>query len=100
MIAPRHLSTINRIFFLERILELSGYGEIADSFVNLSPAMPPHLEHLAERPITQLSDDVPDLLRVHVFLHMLELFLFFLSANLEYLPKVKERHVFGFPSIR
>lgn len=53
----------------------------------------PYLEHFTESPIAQLSYDLPELLRVQVPLDVLVLLLLLLAAQLEDLPKVKERHL-------
>lgn len=52
-----------------------------------------YLVHFPERPVSQLPNHLPDFLWVHVSVHMLVLLLLFIGPQLEYLPKIEERHL-------
>lgn len=55
-----------------------------------------YLVHFPKRPISQLPNDLPNVLWVHVSVHMFVLLLLFIGPQLEDLPKIEERHLFFF----
>lgn len=52
-----------------------------------------YLKHFAKRSISQFTNNVPDFLWVNVSVYMFILLLLFIGPQLEYLPKIKERHL-------
>lgn len=54
-----------------------------------------YLEHFPKRPISQFPNDLPYLLWVNVPVYVFVLLLLLIRPQLEYLPKIEERHLFG-----
>lgn len=54
-----------------------------------------YLEHFAECSVSQLPDDVPNLLRVDVSVDIFILLLLPIWPQLKYFPKIEERHLSG-----
>ncbi len=54
-----------------------------------------YLEHFPKCSVSQLPNDFPDFLRVHVSVYMFILLLPLVRPQLEYFPKIEEGHLFG-----
>lgn len=54
-----------------------------------------YLEHFPKRSISQFPNDLPYFLWVHVPVYVFILLLLLIGPQLEYLPKIEERHLFG-----
>lgn len=53
-----------------------------------------YLVDFPKRSISQLPNDLPDFLWVNVSVYVFILLLLFVGPQLEYLPKIEERHLF------